>query len=189
MPVLTTAPSPPHRYAALEQQTGAVVGMLSDVDSDVRLAAMQLLAKLQTSAIVDYASVVVQRCADLVCALAACKCSPRRPILPQARGSGCGCATDGDARALEARAVQVGRARGGDGPEARVQDARALARRGVQIRISQIRLTHNARVLEAICAPGGGMVACGLEWRARGGCNCLAQPTCGCGGQVVRASP
>jgi hypothetical protein len=105
MPVLTTAP--PHRYAVLEQQTGAVVGMLSDVDSDVRqatqlappsclackrspqcrvpqvrLAAMQLLAKLQTSAIVDYASVVVQRYVDLVCALAACKCSPRRLVFP-----------------------------------------------------------------------------------------------------------
>ena len=38
MPVLTTAPPPPHRYAVLEQHTGAVVGMLSDVDSDVRLA-------------------------------------------------------------------------------------------------------------------------------------------------------
>ena len=89
MPVLTTAPLPPHRYAVLEQHTGAVVGMLSDVDSDVRLAtqlappsclackrspqrrvpqvrlaAMQLLAKLQTSAIVDYASIVVQRYGD-----------------------------------------------------------------------------------------------------------------------------
>jgi hypothetical protein len=30
----------------------------------VRLAAMQLLAKLQTSAIVDYASIVVQRYGD-----------------------------------------------------------------------------------------------------------------------------
>ena len=58
MPVLTTATSPPHRYAALEQQTGAVVGMLSDVDSDVRLAAMQLLAKLQTSAIVVLAELL-----------------------------------------------------------------------------------------------------------------------------------